>query len=166
MLDFGEDGSGLFMKYLRRGSGYYIDVGASDLIAEGKIKLKSQVEIERIKEHSVVLTDGTELPADLIVYATGYGSMNGWAARIISQEVADKVGKCWGLGSGTAADPGPWEGELRNMWKPTHQPSLWFHGGNLHQSRHYSQFLSLQLKARMEGIATPVCGMSEVHHLA
>ena len=40
-LDFGEDGSGLFMKYLRRGSGYYIDVGASDLIADGKIKLKS-----------------------------------------------------------------------------------------------------------------------------
>jgi hypothetical protein len=33
---------------------------------------------------------------------------------------------------------------------------LWFHGGNLHLSRHYSQFLSLQLKARMEGIATPV----------
>jgi len=33
LLDFGEDGSGLFMKYLRRGSGYYIDVGASELIA-------------------------------------------------------------------------------------------------------------------------------------
>jgi len=33
LLDFGDDGSGLFMKYLRRGSGYYIDVGASDLIA-------------------------------------------------------------------------------------------------------------------------------------
>ena len=29
MLDWGDDGSGLFMKYLRRGSGYYIDVGAS-----------------------------------------------------------------------------------------------------------------------------------------
>src|ERR1700676_3610031 len=26
-LDFGDDDSGLFMKYLRRGSGYYIDVG-------------------------------------------------------------------------------------------------------------------------------------------
>ena len=100
LLDFGEDGSGLFMKYLRRGSGYYIDVGASELIAEGKIRLKSGVGIERIKEHSVVLTDGTELAADLIVYATGYGSMNGWAARLISQDVADKVGKCWGLGSG------------------------------------------------------------------
>jgi putative flavoprotein involved in K+ transport len=166
LLDFGEDGSGLFMKYLRRGSGYYIDVGASELVADGKIKLKSGVEIEHIKEGSVVLADGTELPADLIVYATGYGSMNGWAARIISQDVADKVGKCWGLGSDTAKDPGPWEGELRNMWKPTHQPSLWFHGGNLHQSRHYSQFLSLQIKARMEGLATPVYGMGKVHHLS
>ncbi|ADZ91355.1 NAD(P)-binding domain-containing protein [Marinomonas mediterranea] len=166
LLDFGEDGSGLFMKYLRRGSGYYIDVGASDLVANGDIKLKSGVSIERIKPKSVVLTDGTELEADLIVYATGFGSMNGWAAKIISQDVADKVGKCWGMGSNTAKDPGPWEGELRNMWKPTHQEALWFHGGNLHQSRHYSQYLSLQLKARMEGIETPVYGMEPVHHLS
>ncbi|PKI01627.1 FAD-dependent oxidoreductase [Glaciecola sp. 33A] len=166
LLDFGEDGSGLFMKYLRRGSGYYIDVGASDLVADGHIKLKSGVSIEKIKPKSVVLTDGTELAADLIVYATGYGSMNGWAAKIISQEVADKVGKCWGMGSDTNKDPGPWEGELRNMWKPTHQEALWFHGGNLHQSRHYSQYLSLQIKARMENIDTPVYGMEPVHHLS
>jgi putative flavoprotein involved in K+ transport len=164
MLDFGEDGSGLFMKYLRRGSGYYIDVGASELIANGSIKLKSRVTVQQIKDHSVVFSDGSELPADLIVYATGYGSMNGWAAKLISKDVADKVGKCWGLGSATTKDPGPWEGELRNMWKPTQQPGLWFHGGNLHQSRHYSQFLSLQLKARQERIPTPVYGMGEVHH--
>ena len=166
LLDFGEDESGLVMKYMRRGSGYYIDVGASQMIIDGKIKLKSGVNIERIKEHAVVLTDGTELSADLIVYATGYGSMNGWAAKLISQEVADRVGKCWGLGSETTKDPGPWEGELRNMWKPTHQPGLWFHGGNLHQSRHYSQFLALQLKARMEGMDTTVYGMGPVHHLS
>ncbi|WP_253444296.1 NAD(P)/FAD-dependent oxidoreductase [Halomonas sp. Y3] len=166
LLDFGTDDSGLFLKYLRRGSGYYIDVGACDLVASGEIKLRSGVGIERINPRSVTLTDGSELPADLIVYATGYGSMNGWAARIISQEVADKVGKCWGLGSDTPKDPGPWEGELRNMWKPTQQEALWFHGGNLHQSRHYSQYLSLQLKARMEGIPTPVYGLQEVHHLA
>lgn len=166
LLDFGADGSGLFMKYMRRGSGYYIDVGASELIADGRIKLRSGVEIERIQEESVVLNDGTVLPADLIVYATGYGSMNGWAAKLISQEVADRVGKCWGLGSNTTLDPGPWEGELRNMWKPTHQPALWFHGGNLHQSRFYSLFLALQLKARQEGLPTPVYGMGKVHHLA
>jgi putative flavoprotein involved in K+ transport len=164
LLDFGDDGSGLFLKYLRRGSGYYIDVGASELIADGRIKLHSGVTIERIHEHSLELTDGTTLPADLIVCATGYGSMNGWAAQLISQEVADRVGRCWGLGSGTTKDPGPWEGELRNMWKPTRQPALWFHGGNLHQSRHYSLYLALQIKARQAGIPTPVYGLGEVHH--
>ena len=165
MLDFGDDGSGLFMKYLRRGSGYYIDVGASELVANGSIKLRSGVNIARIKPKSVVLSDGSELDADVIVYATGYGSMNHWLADLVSPEVADRVGKVWGLGSSTTKDPGPWEGELRNMWKPTNQPQLWIHGGNLHQSRHYSQFLSLQLKARYEGLDTPVYAQAAVHHL-
>ncbi|KNC76288.1 hypothetical protein, variant [Sphaeroforma arctica JP610] len=166
LLDMGCDGTGLFMKYLRRGSGYYIDVGASELVIDGRVKLCNNVTIDRIHENSVVLTDGSELPADLIVYATGYKSMNGFAAKIISPEVADRVGKVWGLGSGTKKDPGPWEGELRNMWKPTQQEALWFTGGNLHQSRHYSMFLALQLKARYEGLATPVYGLQEVHHLS
>ena len=164
MLDFGVDGSGLFMKYLRRGSGYYIDVGASELVANGSIKLRSRVNIERINPKSVTLSDGSELPADLIVYATGYGSMNGWLADLISPEVADRVGKVWGLGSDTPKDPGPWEGELRNMWKPTQVPQLWFHGGNLHQSRHYSQFLAFQLKARLEGLPTPVYKLAPTYH--
>ncbi len=90
--------------------------------------------------------------------------MNGWAADLISQEVADRVGKVWGLGSDTTKDPGPWEGEQRNMWKPTRQEGLWFHGGNLHQSRHYSLYLALQLTARHAGIPTPVHGPAEVHH--
>jgi putative flavoprotein involved in K+ transport len=162
--DWGEDGSGLFMKYLRRGSGYYIDVGAADLVANGDVKLV-RGQVDHLTEDAVVLEDGTRLPADLVVYATGYTSMNGWAAELISQEVADKVGKCWGLGSGTAKDPGPWEGEERNMWKPTRQQALWFHGGNLHQSRHYSLYLALQLKARQAGIPTPVYGLQAVHHL-
>jgi putative flavoprotein involved in K+ transport len=166
MLDFGDDGSGLFMKYLRRGSGYYIDVGACDLVADGRIKLKSGVNVARLTENSVILTDGTELPADLVVYATGFSSMNGWAADLISQEVADRIGKVWGLGSNTSKDPGPWEGELRNMWKPTQQEGLWLHGGNLHQSRHYSLYLALQLKARKEGLSIPVYGPQPVHHLS
>ncbi|KRA32641.1 MULTISPECIES: flavin-containing monooxygenase [unclassified Nocardioides] len=163
-LDWGDDGSGLFMKYLRRGSGYYIDVGAAELVASGDVKL-AKGEVDHLDEHAVVLENGTELPADLVVYATGYGSMNGWAADLISQEVADRVGKVWGLGSDTTKDPGPWEGEQRNMWKPTQQENLWFHGGNLHQSRHYSLYLALQLKARHAGLETPVHRLQEVHHL-
>jgi len=164
MLDFGADDSGLFLKYLRRGSGYYIDVGACDLVIDGSIKLQTG-QVSHLTENAVVLEHGVSLPADLVVYATGYGSMNGWAADLISQEVADKVGKCWGLGSDTDKDPGPWEGEQRNMWKPTQQPALWFHGGNLHQSRHYSQYLALQLKARQEGLPVQVYGMQKPHHL-
>ncbi len=165
LLDFGEDDTGVGMKYQRRGSGYYIDVGASELVIRGDIKLRTRVEIARIEPHAVVLTDGSELPADLIVFATGYGNMVQWVARLISQEVADRVGKVWGLGSDTQYDPGPWEGELRNMWKPTQQPGLWFHGGNLAGSRNYSKYLALQLKARFEGLDTPVYALASVHHL-
>jgi putative flavoprotein involved in K+ transport len=161
--DWGDDGSGLFMKYLRRGSGYYIDVGAADLVADGQVALVHG-QVDHLTEDSVVLADGTELPADLVVFATGYNSMNGWVADLISPEAADRVGKVWGLGSDTPKDPGPWEGEERNMWKPTQLPALWFHGGNLHQSRHYSLYLALQLKARYEGIPTPVYALAPVHH--
>jgi len=31
------------------------------------------------------------------------------------EKIAHKVGRLWGFGSGTSNDPGPWEGELRNM---------------------------------------------------
>jgi putative flavoprotein involved in K+ transport len=162
-LDFGPDETGLAMKYLRRGSGYYIDVGASQLVIDGRIKLVGG-QVEEVTPAGVVLDNGTELFADVIVYATGYGSMNGWVADIVSQEVADKVGKVWGFGSDTPKDPGPWEGEQRNMWKPTQQDGLWFHGGNLQQSRFYSQHLSLQLKARYEGIPTSVYGLQPSYH--
>jgi putative flavoprotein involved in K+ transport len=164
LYTFGEDGSGIHSAYIRRGSGYYIDVGACELVASGHIRLKSAVSVEHLTETSVVLTDGSELPADLVVYATGYGSMNGWAAQLISQEVADKVGRCWGIGSDTAKDPGPWDGELRNMWKPTRQEGLWFQGGNLQQARFYSLILALQIKAREVGLETPVYGLQQVHH--
>src|SRR5699024_10994602 len=83
-LDFGADESGLFLKYLRRGSGYYIDVGAAQLVAEGKVKL-AKGQVDHLSRDAVVLDDATELPADLVVYATGYGSMNGWVADLVDQ---------------------------------------------------------------------------------
>jgi len=160
-LDFGEDGSGAYIKYLRRGSGYYIDVGASELVADGKIKLKNTSGIKEITENSVIFDDGSELETDLIVYATGYGNMAGWIEELIGKEVANKVGIIGGLGSETTNDPGPWEGESRNLWKPTHQQGLWIQAGNLFQTRFYSKYTALQIKARMEGIKTPVYGIPD-----
>lgn len=152
-LDFGEDDSGLMMKALRTGSGYYIDVGASDLIASGEIGVVSGVEIDRIAPSGVVLSDGRTVRADLVVACLGYQSMHETVAAIVDRDTADRVGPCWGLGSGVRGDPGPWVGEPRNMWKPVAHPGLWFHGGNLALSRFYSKYLAMQLKARMEGIA-------------
>jgi len=154
-LWYGEDETGFFMAYYRRAAGYYIDVGGSELIATGEIAVR-RGEVVEIGEDGVRLSDGEFLPADVIVYATGYRPMNEWVSQLISPEVERKVGPCWGLGSGTQCDPGPWEGELRNMWKPTAQEGLWFQGGNIMQGRFHSLHVALQLKARMEGIPTPV----------
>ncbi|HMQ57337.1 MAG TPA: NAD(P)/FAD-dependent oxidoreductase, partial [Rhizobiaceae bacterium] len=124
--DYAEDCAGLMAKALRSGSGYYIDVGCSELIASGQVKVVSGVEPVALTENAVVLNDGREIRADVVVYATGYRPMNEWVANIVSREAADMIGPNWGYGSGFKGDPGPWEGELRNMWKPlTHEP-LWF----------------------------------------
>ncbi|QND67813.1 NAD(P)/FAD-dependent oxidoreductase [Mesorhizobium loti] len=157
-IDFGDDETGLLMKAYRTGSGYYIDVGASSLIIDGEIGVRSGVAIKSLTPSGILFEEGTELAADAIIACTGYQSMNETVAAIVSREVADKVGPCWGLGSGVKGDPGPWQGELRNMWKPTAQEALWFHGGNLALSRFYSKYVALQIKARMEGVETPVYG--------
>ncbi len=156
-IDFGEDDSGLLMKALRTGSGYYIDVGGSDLIVRGEIDVK-QGGVVRLLKDGLELTDGATVKVDLIVACVGYQSMHETVAQIVDRETADRIGPCWGLGSGVRGDPGPWQGDPRNMWKPTAEPNLWFHGGNLALSRFYSRVLALQIKARMEGLAPPVWG--------
>ena len=66
-LNSGPDGSGLWMIYLSRGGGYYIDVGASQLVADIQIKIRQEQETKSIQEHSIVLTDDSVLEADEIV---------------------------------------------------------------------------------------------------
>lgn len=157
-FDFGEDESGQAMKAWRTGSGFYIDVGACELIIDGAIKVRSGVSVERLTPDGLLLSDGSHVEADAVIASTGFQSMHETVAALVSREAAARVGPCWGLGSGVRGDPGPWAGEPRNLWKPTAQENLWFHGGNLALSRFYSRFLALQLKARMEGLPTPVHG--------
>jgi putative flavoprotein involved in K+ transport len=157
-LDFGPDETGLMMKAYRTGSGYYIDVGCSQLIIDGEIKVKSGVDIERLTERGVRFVDETEINADIVIQATGFQSLHETIAQIVSREVGDRIGKCWGLGSGTRNDPGPWHGEPRNMYKPVAHENIWIQGGNLALSRFFSKFVALQIKARMEGIETPAYG--------
>lgn len=91
-LTFGEDNSGLLLLVLDRGGGYYIghsshcseitkflltdnalrtDCGASQLIIDGKIKLKGDSLIERFTKSGIKFENGSELLADVVVFATG-----------------------------------------------------------------------------------------------
>jgi len=162
LLTFGEHGGGVLPQILSSRSGYYIDAGASELIMDGRIKLRSGVGLEALGEQSVMLSDGSELPADVVIYATGYE--HGLPESILPSEMAPKIGRLWGFGAGIRNDPGPWEGELRNLFKPTQQPGLWFCGHGVSGTRFYSRVLALQIKARQLGLDTPVYKLAEAHH--
>ncbi|KAH7153638.1 hypothetical protein EDB81DRAFT_841793 [Dactylonectria macrodidyma] len=142
-VDKGPDDAGLFIKYMQRGGGYYIDVGASQLIADGKINLKQGQELEEVLPRGLKFADGSELEADEIIFATGYGNMRTETRQIFGDEVANSVDDVWGYNA---------EGETRTIWQRTGHPGFWFHGGNLALCRYYSKLLALQIKALEEGI--------------
>ncbi|QGA17202.1 hypothetical protein EYB26_004872 [Talaromyces marneffei] len=142
-VDLGPDAGGLFMKYYQRGGGYYIDVGASQLIIDGKIKIKQGQEIAQILPNGVEFADGSILETDEIVFATGYQNMRSEARSIFGDEVADRLGSVWGFDD---------EGEFRAMWRPSGHPGFWYMGGNLALCRYYSKLLALQIKAIEEGL--------------
>ena len=148
-LDFGEDGTGWQFKYLTRGGGYYFNVGCSDLVAEGKIRLLQFSEIAAFVAEGARLRSGETLPADLVVLATGYKGQEFLVRKLFGEEVAAKVGPIWGFGEGQ---------ELRNMFKRTPQPGLWFIAGSLAQCRIYSKYLALQIKACEVGLLPTIPG--------
>jgi putative flavoprotein involved in K+ transport len=141
-LDFGEDETGFQMKYLRRGGGYYFNVGCSDLIVDGKIGLLQYDDISRFCSTGAQLRDGRVAQADLLVLATGYKNQRDVARVALGDGIADRIGPVWGFDEG---------GELRNMWRPTAQEGLWFTAGSLAQCRIYSKVLALQIQARLQG---------------
>ena len=142
-LDFGEDGTGWQFKYLTRGGGYYFNVGCSDLIAAGKIGLVQFSDIASFVAEGARLRNGTMLPADLIVLATGYKGQEYLVRKLFGDDVAARVGPIWGFGEGQ---------ELRNMFTRTPQPGIWFIAGSLAQCRIYSKYLGLQIKACEVGL--------------
>jgi hypothetical protein len=95
----------------RRGAGYYLNVGASELIIRADIKLRSRVEIEATKERSLQLSDGSELAAHVIIYATGYDRGlvnparehrgNGWQNQRLL-----RLRRAWRPGTGTCGTCG------------------------------------------------------------
>src|SRR6185503_9277747 len=133
-LSSGEDGTGWQFLYLTRGGGYYFNVGCSDLIVEGKIGLAQDSELEHL------------LPgADLVVLATGWKGQEALVGKLFGPAVAQRVGPVWGFGE---------DQELRNMFRRTPQPGLWFIAGSFAQCRIYSRYLALQIQRDLIGLST------------
>ena len=138
-LEFGEDGTGWPLKFRTRGGGYYFNVGCSELIADGKIRLIQASDIKRFATGGLELGDGATVNADLVVLATGYKGLDRVVSERFGEAVAQRVGPIWGFNAETQ--------ELRNMWTRTPQPGLWFTGGAFSQCRIYSRYIALQIDA-------------------
>jgi putative flavoprotein involved in K+ transport len=139
----GPDGTGLMGYALKSGGGYYIDVGASQLIAERKIALVQGSGIAEFTATGIRLDDGRELEADLVVLATGYRNMRETARRLFGDGVADKCPLVLGIKE---------DGEIGGLYRRTGQRGFWFMGGPLAWIRIYSKHLALQIAADQEGI--------------
>ena len=146
-LDYGTDNTGWQFKYLERGGGYYFNVGCSDLIANGQIRLIQYRDIDQFIASGVKLNHGEIIDADLLVTATGYKGQHHLVTRLFGQDVAARCGPIWGFDEENQ--------ELRNMWMRTGQPGLWFIAGSLAQCRIFSKTLALQIKAINEGLLSP-----------
>jgi hypothetical protein len=88
-LSTGIDGTGFLLLAWTRAGGYYLgslrllflfhtdficpelDVGASQMIIDGKIKLKSDSQIKEFIPNGIKFEDGSEIAADVVVFATG-----------------------------------------------------------------------------------------------
>ncbi|TCZ53419.1 flavin-containing monooxygenase [Roseicella aquatilis] len=145
--DVGEDATGHQMKYFRRGGGYNLDAGSSALMIKGQIGLLQYDQIERFTATGALLKDGSTVPADLIVLATGYYPQEELVRRAIGDAMLDRIGPVWGIGA---------DGELNNMYRRTPQQGLWFIAGGLAQCRINSKYLALQIKAMELGKLGPL----------
>ncbi|WP_457966934.1 NAD(P)/FAD-dependent oxidoreductase [Arthrobacter sp. D1-29] len=141
-LEWGPDGTGILGAHQSGRDSYQIDIGASQLVADGKVHLKQGVELAEVRGNTAVFSDGSELDVDLIVFATGYHQFWGHIKPTLGS-AASKIDKAYGR----AAD-----GEYANTWRRSAQPGLWFGSGFIRMARFYSTFSALLIKAIEEGI--------------
>ncbi|EAU90811.1 monooxygenase [Coprinopsis cinerea okayama7 len=141
--NLGYQDSGVALLAWGRGGGYYLDTGASGLIAEGKIKLKNDSQIKEFTERGLRFEDGSELQADVVLFATGYGDPMKRISRLLGEDLAKECTGLWGFNQ---------EGEILGAWRDLGIKRFWYMIGNLALCRFHSKHLALQIKAQEEGL--------------
>ncbi|THH30839.1 hypothetical protein EUX98_g3351 [Antrodiella citrinella] len=141
--NMGPEGSGLWNLVLTKGGGYYFDTGASPMIIDGRIKVKSGSEIDHYTQDGFKMKDGAEIKADVVILATGYGDVRDVVRELVDPKIAKKIVPIWDLNE---------EGELNGTYREIGAPGLWYTMGNLAMARFYSKEVALQIKAKQVGI--------------
>ncbi|TFK70711.1 FAD/NAD(P)-binding domain-containing protein [Pluteus cervinus] len=139
----GVQGTGFALLAWSRAGGYYLDTGASQLIADGKIKLKNDSQISHFTETGIKFENGSELPADVVIFATGLGDSRDHIRSICGEDILNRCKPVWGLDA---------EGELNGCWRDLGLKGLWYMIGNLALARFHSKHVALQIKALEEGV--------------
>ncbi len=97
---FGDTYHNLYVRF----GGHYVDIGCSQRIANGEIKMKTDP-VKGLTQNGLLFEDGQEVGADLIVLCTGFDhDFRSDASKIVDPEIADQVDEYFGM------DP---EGEIR-----------------------------------------------------
>jgi putative flavoprotein involved in K+ transport len=145
-LEWGPEGTGIIGLHMSGRDSYQIDIGASALVADGRVKLKSGVELAEVRGNTAIFTDASTVEGvDLILFATGYHQLWDYVKPLLGGAAAN-IDKVYGRAP---------DGEYANTWRPTSQPGLWFATGFVGMARFHSKFTTLAIKAMEEGL-TPV----------
>jgi hypothetical protein len=101
--------------------------------------------ISSVSQNSVTFTDGSTLPADIIIFATRYANGRTRTRQIFGDAVAEEIDPIWGFDK---------MGEIRGVWRRSGHEGFWVAAGTLRISRYYSRLLALQIKAVEEGLVS------------
>lgn len=172
VVDSSDPDSALMHNLLERAGGHYVDVGGTNLLAEGKAGVKAGVEPIAYTATGLRFSDGSTIDADAVVWCTGFADLDAraTAAEILAggapvngnadddgeaknknslgpREIASRIDATWGIDA---------EGEVRGVWKRhLRLDNYWVMGGYTQQHRWHSHTLALQIKAALEGVLPP-----------
>ncbi|WP_432545839.1 flavin-containing monooxygenase [Kineococcus sp. SYSU DK004] len=138
-LSDGPNGQGVLgLIFGQNATGYYYNAGASEMIADGTIKLQHGSVIG-FNSEGVVLEDGSTVPADLVIMAVGYRGPTTAAREVLGEEVAGQLGDFATVGE---------DREYGRLFRPSGVDGLWFMISlGIDNGRFYSKLLALQIAA-------------------
>lgn len=143
----GPDDTGWLGKLARDFKGFYHDMGCIDPILDGRIKIIQMDDFDRFVAEGARMNDGTVLPFDTIVFATGFHNQIRALTEIFGSDVVERVGPS------IAFDE---MGEQLGNARPLHHRQIWQIYGGINDCRRLSKILALQLVAELKGFVPPL----------